>query len=268
MAMMISPSLTNRKRQTTHSSIRLLRHATLIIELGSLRLLVDPMLCVKERMDPVANANNKRRIPMVDLPVSDLGSLLEGIDAVLITHTHRDHWDEEAANLLGKDITIFCQPEDKEKISMQGFNKVLPVQKSLSWRGLNIHKTGGQHGTGEIGKAMGPVSGFVLQNENCCIYIAGDTIWCDQVAQAIKEHRPHVVVLNAGGAQFLTGDPITMTATDVEHVCAASPDSKIIAVHMDAVNHCLLTRKELRAFIKEHRLNQVYVPQDGEALEW
>ncbi len=74
--------------------IHFLRHATLLLTINDLTLLVDPMLSPLEAMGPIANAGNQQRIPMVPLPVSDadLQQILQRIDAVLVTHTHRDHW--------------------------------------------------------------------------------------------------------------------------------------------------------------------------------
>jgi hypothetical protein len=46
--------------------IQLIRHATLVVTLGDLKLLVDPMLSAAGAMDPVANAANQRRIPLMD----------------------------------------------------------------------------------------------------------------------------------------------------------------------------------------------------------
>ncbi len=96
------------------------------------------------------------------------------------------------------------------------------------------------------------------------LYVAGDTIWCDEVAAAIDEHRPGVIVVNAGAARFLEGDPIVMTADDVVAVARHAPDARVVAVHMEAINHCELTRAELRARVREEGLQgQVTVPEDG-----
>ncbi|NQX39444.1 hypothetical protein SAMN05421820_102179 [Pedobacter steynii] len=46
-------------------------------------------------------------------------------------------------------------------------------------------RTGGQDGVGEIGKMMGIVSGYVIRHEQEMVYIAGDTIWCDEVKAAL-----------------------------------------------------------------------------------
>ncbi|MBO0782813.1 MAG: MBL fold metallo-hydrolase, partial [Ktedonobacteraceae bacterium] len=126
--------------------IRFLRHATFVVEVGGLKILVDPMLSPAEAMEPIANAGNQLRIPMVGLPLSEaeMGQVLESLDAVLVTHTHRDHWDAQAQALLPRHLPILCQPEDKGTIASAGFSEVLPVDQHMEWRGLLISRTGGQ----------------------------------------------------------------------------------------------------------------------------
>lgn len=58
----------------------------------------------------------------------------------------------------------------------------------------------------------------------------------------LTEYTPDIVVGNAGGAQFLTGGPITMTPEHILKVYKKQPKSKIIAVHMDVINHCFVKR--------------------------
>ncbi|HVO43992.1 MAG TPA: MBL fold metallo-hydrolase, partial [Aggregatilineales bacterium] len=247
--------------------IQLLRHATLVVTVGQRRILVDPMLSRAEAMEPVANAAVIRRIPMVELPLNDaaLMTLLGQLDLVIVTHTHRDHWDSRAIELLRKDLPILCQPEDVERLRSDGFTDVHAVDTYVAWDDLTVTRTGGQHGTGEIGQKMGKVSGFIFQAAGePRLYIAGDTIWCPSVEAALALHRPDIMVVNAGAAQFLTGDPITMSAADVVQVCRACPETKVVATHMEAINHCLLTRDGLRSQVRTAGLiDRVIIPADG-----
>lgn len=116
---------------------------------------------------------------------------------------------------------------------------------------------------------MGPVSGFVLQAAGQpTLYVAGDTIWCDEVRKALDEFRPDWIVLNAGGARFASGDRITMDVDDVAEVCRYAPHSRIIAVHMEAINHCAVTREDLReGLAAKGWKNRIEIPQDGERIE-
>jgi L-ascorbate metabolism protein UlaG (beta-lactamase superfamily) len=92
------------------------------------------------------------------------------------------------------------------------------------------------------------------------VYVAGDTIWCEEVAAVLDRERPDVVVVNAGGARFLEGDPITMTPADVLSVQRAAPHARVIAVHMEAINHCHVTRADLASAIGDA---PVSIPDDG-----
>ncbi|HUK94015.1 MAG TPA: MBL fold metallo-hydrolase [Gaiellaceae bacterium] len=234
--------------------LTLVRHATLIVELDGHRLLVDPMLDDAGTAPPIEDTPNQVPNPLVPLPVP-AEEVVRGIDAVVITHLHEDHFDETAARLLPRDVPVFCQPEDEAALGEAGL-LARPVETSVDWDGLVITRTGGQHGTGEIAVELAPVSGFVIGD----LYIAGDTIWCEEVEEAIASHRPRVAVVNGSGARFLEGDPIVMTTDDVREVVARVP--KVVVVHLEAINHCLETRAEVRAAVPE-----ALVPEDGETLE-
>ncbi len=233
---------------------------------------MDPMLSPARAMEPVANAGNDLRIPLVDLPFGEreLQELLGTVDGVLVTLNHRDHWDATARDLLRKDLPILCQAGDEVAIAGAGVSRVTPVVDDQEWNGITVHRTEGRHGTGEIGERMGHVSGFVLMAEKePSLYIAGDTIWCPEVARALDTFRPDVVVVNAGQAQYVTGDPITMSAADVAAVCRALPSAQVVAVHMEAINHCRLTRAALRASLAgQGLLSRVRIPADGERIGW
>jgi len=250
--------------------LRLLRHATCVLRFNGRRILTDPMLARAETMDPVQEAASARRIPLVDLPLDDAGlaSVISQLNAVLVTHLHRDHLDPRAAEILPKTVPVICQPVDAQPLERMGFRAVVPVETASEWQGIHITRIGGQHGTGKIGERMGPVSGFVLRVPGePSLYLAGDTIWCGEVEAAIASLQPQVIVVNSGAAQFLDGGPITMTSEDVVRVCRAAPGSTVVAIHLDALNHCVLSRLELGAALDEaDLLSRVRIPANGETL--
>jgi L-ascorbate metabolism protein UlaG (beta-lactamase superfamily) len=227
--------------------LRLIRNATLLLETGLGRVLVDPMLRAAGTSPPIESTPNPAPNPLVELPVP-AEDVVRDVDLCIVTHLHGDHFDDAADALLARDLPILTQPESAEALRRRGFANVATSHP-------RIPMTRGRHGTGEIGAAMGPVSGWVVDG----VYIAGDTIWCAEVASALAEHEPHTVVVNGSGARFLTGGPIVMDAADVARVRAAT-DARVVVVHLEAINHCIERRPVYR------NLEGVLVPDDGNTL--
>jgi L-ascorbate metabolism protein UlaG (beta-lactamase superfamily) len=218
--------------------IQLVRHATLLLDTSVGRILVDPMLRAAGTSPPIENTPNPRPNPLVELPMSR-EQVLDGVDLCVVTHLHRDHFDD----LVPLDLPILTQPESADELRARGYTNVATEHP-------RIGTTRGRHGTGDIGRAMGPVSGFVVDD----VYVAGDTILCDEVHDALERHRPRVAIVNGGGARFLEGDPITMTAAEVRQIDAPA----VVVVHLEAINHCLEPRSAYDGAI---------VPLDGQVLD-
>jgi L-ascorbate metabolism protein UlaG (beta-lactamase superfamily) len=234
--------------------LTLVRNATLVLDIAGKRIVVDPMLDDAGARPPIEGTVPQVPNPTVPLPCP-AEEVVRGLDAVVVTHRHRDHLDSRAEELLPRDVPVFCQPEDEQALIELGLD-VRPVDDSTEWDGLRITRTPARHGSGEIAELLAPVSGFVLDD----LYIAGDTIWYEGVEETIDRQRPRVAVVNAGGAEFLEGGLIIMGIQDVREVAARVP--AVVAVHMEALNHCHLTRAALRAALPD-----VLVPGDGERLE-
>ena len=115
-----------------------------------------------------------------------------------------------------------------------------PVEDTLTWAGIAIRRTPARHGSGATAEALAPVSGYVLRDAaGRCLYVAGDTVLYEAVEAVLDEQRPDVVVVNASGARFTGGDPIVMDADDVVAVARRAPGARVVAVHLDAINHCV-----------------------------
>lgn len=228
---------------------------------------MDPQLDPAGARPAVGNTPNERRNPLVELP-EPAQNIAAEVEAILVTHLHADHLDATAVEVLPKDVALLCQPPDATALRQRGFIDVRSVEEALDWGALRVTRTNGRHGTGEIAERMAPVSGFVITTpDEPTLYIAGDTIWCDEVREAVDRHHPDIIVANAGGARFLEGDPITMTADDVVALARHATSARIVAVHLEAVNHCVETRTDLRARLQHEQLqDRVRVPDDGDEL--
>ncbi|SDM52519.1 Beta-lactamase superfamily domain-containing protein [Halogranum gelatinilyticum] len=240
------------------ASLRLVRHATLLVEFDETTVLVDPMFGDVGVDPPVQNTPNDRRNPLIPLPEFDP---MEGVDAVLVTHRHNDHFDDAAREALADDVPLFCQPEEADAFREEGFTDVRPVETSLVVGDVSVTRTPARHGHGELAEAMAPVAGFVFESGDETVYVAGDTVWYEEVPATIDRFEPDLVVVNAGAARFVEGEPITMDEAGVQ-ATVDHADCPVVAVHMGAINHCLLTREELRETVPD-----AVVPEDGERVD-
>ena len=100
--------------------LTLVRHATLLVELGGRRLLVDPMLDEEGARPPIGDTPNPVPNPTVGLPLL-AEDVVRDLDGIVVTHLHADHLDETAVRLLPRGVPVLCQPPDVERLEGHGW---------------------------------------------------------------------------------------------------------------------------------------------------
>lgn len=257
------------------SEVTQIRNATVKINYGGKVFLVDPMFAPKDTYQGFKGTlNSHLNWPRAELPFS-IGDIIKNVDAVIITHTHDDHLDEVAIKELPKNILMFAQDEkDKAYLEKSGFKNVKIMTKNSSFGDVKLSITGGLHGSQELvfkyKELLGKVSGVVFSAKNeKTIYLAGDTVFNKDVEDVIKNYNPEIIILNSGDAQLGDGSSILMTKEEVLATHKVAPKAKIIAVHMEAVNHSALSRYELKEYSKQKGMEDfVFIPKDGESLKF
>jgi len=108
----------------------------------------------------------------------------------------------------------------------------------------------------------GPVVGFALKvaESEQVIYVSGDTVWYEGVAEVAQKYTVEVAVLFMGAARVEQVGPwaLTMTAEDGVAAARAFPEATIVPLHYEGWKHFSESRDEIEKSFAEaglqHRL--------------
>ena len=246
--------------------LQLLRNATLKLTVAGRRILVDPFFAPKHSRPSFAGRSPN---PLVELPQAP-EAILGDVELVLVSHLHADHFDPVAQSLVPKRMPLVCQPGDEARIRSFGFDTVIPLVDRLDWNGIGLTRREGQHGFGPIVAKMGSVMGFSLEAPGTpTLYWAGDTVLYPPVETTIRRTDPDIIVIHPCGALW-EGEPIAMDAAQAVAVCKAAPRARVVATHLDALDHATVGRTDLRQYALSQGVaaEALLIPDDGQILEF
>lgn len=250
-----------------------LRNATFLLQTGQQHILVDPMLGPPGSLMSLTFVRGPHRNPLVPLPECTDRTLLTTASACLLTHcryAHADHLDRPGKQLLAEHrIPVYAQARDQAFLERRGM-RVVPVRLGVRQPFLegSILAVPAQHGYDWLHWLMGPGVGYVIELPNePSVYICGDTVLTPAVAETITTLKPDIVVVPAGGARLDIGRPILMSADDVIRCIRLAP-GRVVAIHMEAINHCPTTRHDIRQRADRAGLmHKLLIPDDGAVLQ-
>jgi L-ascorbate metabolism protein UlaG (beta-lactamase superfamily) len=145
------------------TAIRYIGHSTVLIELDGVRLLTDPLL--RRRV-----VHLHRRSP-IDLEP------LRRIDAVLISHAHRDHLDVPSLRKIDRSATAVVPRGLARAVERVHFARLLEIDEgeSIPIGSVEVRATHAEHDERRrIGRLRGAALGYAI-NGSHRIYFAGDT---------------------------------------------------------------------------------------------
>jgi L-ascorbate metabolism protein UlaG (beta-lactamase superfamily) len=250
-----------------------LRHATAIVRFGDASILVDPMLSPMGSLPPLRWFTKRRsRNPITDMPAC-AEAMLDTVTHALITHCQRhhfDHLDRPAVRFLrSRGIPVFCVIEDDAYLRERGLN-TRPLRRNCENKFLDgvARLVPCQHGYGWITHFMANGVGYVIRLPGePSLYIIGDTVLTSEVRSAIAGHRPDWLILPAGVARLDIGGPVLMNLEEILEAVSMVP-GKVILNHMEALDHCRLSRQELQHALRKKGLSEkVIIPADGDTIK-
>jgi L-ascorbate metabolism protein UlaG (beta-lactamase superfamily) len=148
-------------------------HATILIEVGGVRLITDPLL--RERFMHIPR---HRETPDP--------SVAHDIDAVLLSHLHADHLDPPSLRMIGSATPLIAPERSGAMLRRRGFAAVteLVPGSSTTVGALTVTATRAVHDARryKFGRRV-PALGYLVEGEGTRIYFAGDTDLFDEMEE-------------------------------------------------------------------------------------
>jgi L-ascorbate metabolism protein UlaG (beta-lactamase superfamily) len=227
--------------------ITLIGGPTALIEVDGFRLLTDPTF-------DAPGAYQLPHVTLEKLSGPALGAEAIGeVDAVLLSHDqHADNLDHSGKAFLAKAKRVLTTVAGAKRLGGHAEGLIPWATTELDGkdgRSLTITATPARHGPAGIEPLSGDVIGFVLTSKDKSppIYISGDTVWYDGVAEVARRFKAGVVLPFAGAAQTRGPFHLTMDTNDTIETARAFPDAVIVPLHTDGWAHFRQNAKDLRA---------------------
>ena len=250
--------------------LRYIGGPTAILELGGLRLLTDPTF------DP---AGTTYTTPVYTLRKTEGPALgpdeIGPIDAVILSHDHHfDNLDRAGREFLARAGLVLTTGDGAERLGGRAVGLEPWETHTLSAPGgglLRVTATPARHGP--AGSDRGPVIGFMLAWDEASgsgVYVSGDTVWYEGVADVARRFSPAVAVLFAGAARVREVGPAHLTFTAAEAVTAARAFTRaaVVPLHFEGWEHFSESRGDLdRAFTEAGLHDRLHLPLRDRPLE-
>jgi L-ascorbate metabolism protein UlaG (beta-lactamase superfamily) len=224
---------------------------TFLLRVGGFTLLADPMFAT----GPAAFVMNGHPSTGEDnVPIARLTALppldLTGLDMVLVSHLHSDHFDAVAKAQLDKRLPVIAPVDQAARLREVGFERA----QRLDWlqslelakdaESLRILAVPARHSADEAVNAdLGVVNGYLLTHRAAGverrIYWTGDTVWFDGLEQiqamagALDLLLPHLGAVGTGGPW----GRMTLNATEATQLVELFKPGAVIPIHHTTFSH-------------------------------
>ena len=155
-------------------------HATLVLEIGGVRLLTDP------NFDPRL-AGFLRRVSAPGIPLAELPKL----DALLLTHAHADHLSFESLDALPRDVPLFTPPAVARWLFRLGYRHAVPLPPgdSVDVGRVRITAAAAKHlgARYAVDRWRSAANMYLLDTDRLSCFFAGDTALTDDSHRIVAD---------------------------------------------------------------------------------
>ncbi len=248
-------------------------NATVILEVGGLRILTDPNFLHQGQHAPLGYGLRSERLTD---PAMDLPEVLP-IDLVVLSHHHGDHFDDVAADGLPDATPIISTPHACRKLERQGFTSTWPLER---WETQPVRFPGGtldvtampaKHAPQPLQSMLPPVMGSLLDLRTATAhhrtYLSGDTLLHDDLDEIPARYPDIDLGVFHGGGTRIAGVTLTMTGPQVVEAIEAIDPDHAVPVHRDDYTVMKSGTDDLVAALADRQLrSEVHLLDHGDSM--
>src|SRR5215216_4048644 len=215
--------------------------ATLLMEIGSIRLLTDPVFDPPGGHYSFGYGTGSKKLTAPALGPQDIGN----VDAILLSHDHHeDNLDQAGRAFLSKARQVLTTVAGAKRLGGHAIGLRSWKSETIKSEDVEIKVTAVPARHGSLGSHLivGETTGFVLEwpgQKHGALYISGDSVWFSGIGELTKHFQIGTAILHIGKAGFLSTGPVwfTFSAREAVRVVKILNPQTVIPIHYEGWKH-------------------------------
>lgn len=224
---------------------------TFLLDYAGQRFLVNPVM---------------EETPGNEKPAVAFGELLD-VDAVISTRLSPSSFDRAARRLIPRGMKVFVpNQEDVDVLEKDGFSNLEVLTEKTEFCHLGVRRM----------PSYQSICGTSVPDEKSCgvmifhpvlnsVYIAGRTVWNDEIKKILKSWKPRSIVTSAGFREKEGRSRFGMDREEIAAIHLSYPRAKIIVSNRPDTAEEYVSREDIRSYVAWQRMEEALLfPKDGE----
>jgi L-ascorbate metabolism protein UlaG (beta-lactamase superfamily) len=226
----------------SEGSLYFIGTATTLLRCAGFTILTDPNFLHRGQRAYLGKGLTSRRLSEPACTPAEL----PGLDGIVLSHLHGDHWDRIAQRHLDHSLPIITTPHASRRLQgLAGFRRAVGMRTweqhtvAKDQQTLTVTALPGTHAPLPISRLLPPVMGSLLEFGDATgvaqrVYLTGDTLMYHRIHE-IARRCPDIdlAVVHLGGTTLPGGLVVTMDGRQGADLLEAVRPRRAVPVHVD-----------------------------------